>query len=131
PLSVTTNLVRAEAFVNDPIWFRLSQRAEEAFGSRSYCRQLFRASGTGQSLRTAPSLVRKTTVGPHATFRGRLFGARRSYGGPRRRKWEGIIQIGDARGVGILSGLGGDHQRVVALDLQLAAVEHRVVAEVG
>src|ERR1017187_6128721 len=41
----------------------------------------------------------------------------------------GVIQIGDARGVGILSGLGGDHQCVVALDLQLAAVEQRVVAE--
>src|SRR5450756_1678116 len=33
--------------------------------------------------------------------------------------------------MGILSGLGGDHQCVVALDLQLAVVEHRVVAEVG
>ena len=53
------------------------------------------------------------------------------YGGPGRRKWVGIIQIGDARGMGILSGLGGDHQCVVALDLQLAAVEYRVVAEVG
>src|ERR1035437_9368100 len=53
------------------------------------------------------------------------------YGGPRRRKWVGIIQIGDARGMGILSGLGGDHQRVVAFDLQPAAVEYRVVAQVG
>src|ERR1019366_1692460 len=70
PLSVTTNLVRAEAFVNDPIWFRLSLRADEAFGSRSYCRQLFRASGTVQSLRTAPSLARKTTLGRQVTFRG-------------------------------------------------------------
>src|ERR1035441_8641231 len=93
--------------------------------------QLFTASETGQSLRTAPSLVRKITVGPHATFRGLLFGARRSYGGPRRRKWVGIIQIGDARGMGILSGLGCDHQCVVALDLQLAAVEDGVVAQVG
>src|SRR5450756_1070957 len=33
--------------------------------------------------------------------------------------------------MGILSGLGGDHQCVVALDLQLAVIEYRVVAEVG
>src|ERR1035437_5506858 len=43
----------------------------------------------------------------------------------------GIMQIGDVRGMRILSGLGCDHQRVVALDLQLAAVEYRVVAQVG
>jgi len=35
PRPVTTNLVRAAAVVNDPILFRLSQRADEAFGSRS------------------------------------------------------------------------------------------------
>src|ERR1035437_9470233 len=51
--------------------------------------------------------------------------------GPRRQKWVGIIQIGDARGMGILSGLGCDHQRVVALDFQLAAVEDGIVAQVG
>src|ERR1017187_3089851 len=49
----------------------------------------------------------------------------------RRGEVVGIIQIGDARGMGILSGLGGDHQCVVAFDLQPAAVEHRVVAQVG
>src|ERR1035438_2556851 len=61
------------------------QGPNEAAGNRSYCRQLFRASGTGQSLRTAPALVRKTTLGPNVTFRGLLFGARRSYCGARRR----------------------------------------------
>src|ERR1035437_2096461 len=56
------------------------------------------------------------------------------YGGPRRDSkagWVGIIQIGDARGMGILFGLGCDHQRVVALDLQLAAAEYGIVAQVG
>src|ERR1039458_6776990 len=43
----------------------------------------------------------------------------------------GIIRIGDARRMGILSGLGCDHQRVVALDLQLAAVEYGIVAQIG
>ena len=33
--------------------------------------------------------------------------------------------------MGILSGLGCDHQRVVALDLQLAAVAYGIVAQVG
>src|ERR1022692_1823571 len=41
------------------------------------------------------------------------------------------MAVGYARGMGILSGLGCDHQRVVALDLQLAAVKYGVVAEVG
>src|ERR1035437_5418420 len=61
-----------------------------------------------------------------------------SNGGPRRASrwaifWQGwgFIGIGYARGMGILSGLGGDHQCVVAFDLQPAAVEYRVVAEVG
>src|ERR1035437_5825425 len=52
-------------------------------------------------------------------------------GGPGRRKWGGIMAVGDSRGMGILPGLGCDHQRVVALDLQLAAAEYRAVAEVG
>src|ERR1035437_4780345 len=51
---------------------------------------------------------------------------------PQESDWgAGIIQICDARGMGILSGLGGDHQCVVAFDLQPAAVEDGVVAEVG
>ena len=41
------------------------------------------------------------------------------------------MAVGYARRGRILSGLGCDHQRVVALDLHLAAVEHRVVAQVG
>jgi hypothetical protein len=40
----------------------------------------------------------------------------------------GIIQIGDAGGMGILFGLGCARQRVVALDFQLATVEHGVMA---
>src|ERR1035437_691657 len=43
----------------------------------------------------------------------------------------GIIGIGDARGVGVLSGRARAHQRVVAFDLRLAAVEYCVVAQVG
>ena len=43
----------------------------------------------------------------------------------------GIAAIGASGGRGILSGLGGDHQCVVALDLQLAVVEDGVVAKVG
>ena len=42
-----------------------------------------------------------------------------------------IIQIGDARRVGVPSGRARAHQFVVALDFQLAAVEHCVVAQVG
>ena len=43
-----------------------------------------------------------------------------------------LIGIGYARGIGIiLSGLGCDHQRVVALDLQLTAVAYGIVAQVG
>jgi hypothetical protein len=42
----------------------------------------------------------------------------------------GGYSVGDARGMGILSGLGCDHQFVVALDLQLTAVEHGVVPQV-
>src|ERR1035437_2368116 len=110
------------------------QGSNGAAGNRSYCRQLFTASETGQSLRTAPSLARKTTLGPHASLRGLVFDALRSlwWSWPcRRGEVVGIIQIGDARGMGILFGRACDHQRVVAFDLQPAAVEHRVVAEVG
>ena len=65
PRPVTTNLVRAVAVVNGPVWFHPFPGGQT------------RLPGTAQSLRTAPSLVRKTTVGPRATFRCLLFGARR------------------------------------------------------
>src|ERR1019366_3551827 len=96
--------------------------------SYSRLRKLVRASGRPLLLPGRP------TLGPHASLRGLLYDALRSlwWSWPcRRGGMGGIIQIGYARGMGILSGLGCDHQRVAALDLQLAAVEDGVVAEVG
>jgi hypothetical protein len=46
------------------------------------------------------------------------------------RGW-GLLLSARQGGWGVLSGLGGDHQCVVALNLQLAAVEQPVVAQVG
>src|ERR1019366_3130458 len=83
PRSVTTNLVPTEPFVSGPTWFHLSG-VGGGFRRPVLLPQLFRASETGQSLRTAPSLARKTTLGPKQLSEVVLFDARRSNGGPRR-----------------------------------------------
>ena len=43
----------------------------------------------------------------------------------------GIVYAGFENGMGILSGTGRRQERLVALDLHLAAVEYRVVAQAG
>src|ERR1019366_7898395 len=132
--------------LSQPAWFAPKRLSTAPFGSaylsgrtrpseagpnadsHSRLRKLVRASGRPLLLPGRP------TLGPHASLRGLLFDALRSlwWSWPcRRGGMGGIIQIGNARGMRILSGLGGDHQCVVALDLQLAAIEYRVVAEVG
>src|ERR1019366_7067760 len=68
PRSVTTNLVPAEPFVSGPTWFHLSA-VGGGFRKPVLLPPAMPSFGL-QSLRTAPSLPRKTTLGRQVTFRG-------------------------------------------------------------